>query len=291
MKSLWTILVLFCFLGCGEIENYFTKDKNNEISSLKQDVSSLKQEISSLEWKLKQKEIELAECGEKENKISSLEKDISVLNQELKEKKIELKACEGQLDDWDNPIVVDPDAELAKKYAQAIDYTNPITRDYAIQLAAKWPGKFHIGQICEIYDHLYKNWRYVNDPWGVDFISPASRTIQANLAGDCDDFAVLMAAMIAAIGGSPRIIIAWNNDVGHAYAEVFMGDEANLKECAKTIFDRYKIFDPIHYHKEASGDCWLNLDWSAKFPGGTFFSATRELAVSLDGTYKVYKAK
>jgi hypothetical protein len=70
-----------------------------------------------------------------------------------------------------------------------------------------------------------------------------------------------------------------------------MGDEANLKECAKTIFDRYKIFDPIHYHKESSGDCWLNLDWSAKFPGGTFFSATRELAVSLDGTYKVYKAK
>jgi hypothetical protein len=194
---------------------------------------------------------------------------------------------------------IDPYAEMAKKYAQAIDYTNPTTRDYAVQLAALCPGEYSICQICKIYDYLYKNWRYVNDPHGLDYVSPASRTIQANLAGDCDDYAVLMAAMIAAIGGTPHIIIAWNNDVGHAYAEVFVGNEENLNAIAEWIRDYYRNFferlfginvvGPISYHKESSGDCWLNLDWTSKFPGGPFFEATREIAVSLNGTYKVIK--
>ena len=299
---LWTILFVFlssCFLGCGEIENYFTKDKDNEIVSLKRDVSSLKQELSSLEWELTQKELQLAECGEKDKKISYLEKDISALNQELKEKRFELKACEGQLDEWDNPIVVDPYAEIAKKYAKAIDYTNPTTRDFAIQLAALCPGEYSICQICKIYDYLYKNWRYVNDPKGFEYVSPASRTIKANLAGDCDDYAVLMAAMIAGIGGTSRVILAWNNDSGHAYAEVYMGDETNLNANAKWIRQHYQIFfdwlfgqdtvGPIAYHQDPDGGCWLNLDWTSKFPGGPFFKSTKAIVVSLNGTYKVFK--
>lgn len=184
-----------------------------------------------------------------------------------------------------------PYAKISEECARAVDYTNPDTRDYAIQLAA-WlcPGEYNICQICTIYDHLYKNWRYVNDPNGLEYFSPASRTIKANLAGDCDDYAVLMAAMIAAIGGSTRIIIAWNNDAGHAYAEVYMGSEKDLEAHAEWIRNRYQsFFEPIHYHKGRSGDCWLNLDWWSKYPGGRFFEATSAIAVSLDGTYKVIK--
>ena len=194
---------------------------------------------------------------------------------------------------------VDPYAKMAKDGAQAVDYTNPITRDYAIQLAALCPGKYSICQICEIYDYLYENWRYVNDPNGFDYFSPASRTIKANLVGDCDDYAVLMAAMIAAIGGSSRIVIAFNDNTGsaHAYAEVFMGDETNMEANAEWIRKRYQTFldwlfgkdtvGTIAYHKHADDKCWLNLDWSSKFPGGPFFESTRAIAVSLDGTYKV----
>ena len=198
------------------------------------------------------------------------------------------------------PPPVDPNAKIAKACAQAVDYANPDTRDYAVRLATfECPGEYNICQICTIYDYLYKNWRYVSDPNGFEYFSPASRTIKANLAGDCDDYAVLMAAMIAAIGGGTRIILAWNNDGGHAYAEVYMGGEKDLKIHAEYIRDRYRSFldklfgidvvGPIYYHRERSGECWLNLDWSSKYPGGPFFETTREIAVSLDGMYKVIK--
>ena len=195
-------------------------------------------------------------------------------------------------------LLVDPYAQMAKDCAQAVDYTNPTTRDYAIQLAALCPGAYSTCQICEIYDYLRKNWKYVNDPSGFNYFSPASRTIKANLAGDCDDYAVLMAAMIAAIGGTSRIILAWSDDgSGHAYAEVYMGDETNMEANAEWIRKRYQTFldwlfgkdtvGTIAYHKHADGKCWLNLDWTSKFPGGPFFKSTRAIAVSLDGTYKV----
>ncbi len=191
----------------------------------------------------------------------------------------------------------DPYAAMAKQYAAATDYTNPITRDYAIQIAALSPGEYNISQICRIYDHIKSKWRYVSDPNGLDYVSPASRTIEAHLVGDCDDYAILMAAMIMAIGGTSRIIIAWNAYGGHAYAEVYMGDETNLKANAEWIRDHYQTFwdwlfgiDPvgdISYHKDANGGCWLNLDWTSKFPGGPFFESTRAIAISLDGSYEV----
>jgi hypothetical protein len=214
-----------------------------------------------------------------------------------------VKDLEGNtiLDKTISFTIPSPYAKMAKEVAQAIDYTNPTTRDYAIQLAALCPGKYSICQVCKIYDYLFKNWRYVSDPNGLNYVSPASRTIQANLAGDCDDYAVLMAAVIAAIGGTPRVIIAWGSAGGHAYAEVFVGDEANLNDVADWIRDYYRDFlarlfgidlvGPINYHKEASGDCWLNLDWSSKYPGGPFFEATRAIAVSLDGTYRIIKGE
>ena len=45
------------------------------------------------------------------------------------------------------------------------------------------------------------------------------------LRGDCDDYAVLLAALIKDIGGSPRIVVTHN----HAYAEVYLCKEEDTK--------------------------------------------------------------
>ncbi len=68
-----------------------------------------------------------------------------------------------------------------------------------------------------MWEKIYKRWTYVNDPPnGFNYYSPpASRTINLGLKGDCDDFAILTASSIQAIGGgASRIIIASNTDGG-----------------------------------------------------------------------------
>ena len=46
---------------------------------------------------------------------------------------------------------------------KAVDISNPTTNDFAVRLASKFPGEYNIGQICQIYDYIVRNWKYVND--------------------------------------------------------------------------------------------------------------------------------
>lgn len=174
---------------------------------------------------------------------------------------------------WERPIT---DA-VTNQIVKAVDFTNPTTRDFAVKLATRYSwsvGEYNLGQVVSIYEYLYKNWKYVNDPAGIDYFSPASRTIELGLAGDCDDFAILMAAVIKAIGGSSRIIVAYGSEGNHAYAEVYMGTEDHAKNLISSLQKRYGN-EVIHYHLR-DDSAYLNLDWSARYPGGLFFDPTEE---------------
>jgi hypothetical protein len=93
-------------------------------------------------------------------------------------------------------------------------------------------GSCTIDQICYLYDYLTKSWRYIADPRCKDYFQYANETLQHGKkskptcagAGDCDDFAILMASMVESIGGTTRIILAYGPLGGHAYAEVYLGD-------------------------------------------------------------------
>jgi hypothetical protein len=170
------------------------------------------------------------------------------------------------------------------KIKDAMDVDNEITRSYALNLAARFPGEFSISQICSVYDNLFKNWSYVNDPRGMEYFAKSSFTINAGLKGDCDDFAILMATLIESIGGHARIVTAYNNKgEGHAYTEVRIGKEHHMKKCLEVINERYsdyfsRIFgysqvNRIYYQLDKNGMAWLNLDWSSQYPGGTFYEA------------------
>ena len=183
---------------------------------------------------------------------------------------------------------------------RAIEPTNPIVRSFAVSLAKRYPGPYNVGQICAIYEYLRSHWKYVNDPRGFDYFAPASESIISGLAGDCDDFAILMASLIEAIGGASRVVLASRHDgTGHAYAEVYIG--RNFREAKQVMDSLYSTYTKEHslqvflhwlknrnfvfyYHQDITG-CWLNLDWSATHPGGPFFKADLEIAVFPDGRY------
>ena len=173
----------------------------------------------------------------------------------------------------------------ANSISQAIDYTNPTTRDFAVGLVKNTNGgsydKIGVNQICDIWDTIRPpHWTYVNDPGGVDYYSPASRTINLGLKGDCDDFAILNAAVVQSTGGKSEIITACDSASCHAYALMYINDnEADLQSTTNYIGSRYGVKTVYYFRSDSTllgPGYWLNLDWWADNPGGQFFNDNGE---------------
>lgn len=161
-----------------------------------------------------------------------------------------------------------------EKLVAAVDINNEVTNDYAVKLASRFPGEYNVGQVCNIYSYVVKKWKYVNDSDKIENFRSASRSINNDLAGDCDDFAILMAAMIESIGGDARISFAYNDESGHAFTEFLAANNINdMQLLAHKINDLYDNELEIHYFVDNDGRCWLNLDWigNPKRPGNIYF--------------------
>ena len=103
--------------------------------------------------------------------------------------------------------------------AKAIDFQEPATIDFARERVNKASsGNYNLAQVCDIWEYCYKNWIYINDPNGEDYFSPASNTIKIGLKGDCDDYAILIAALVQAIGGTSRVVTASDEQGNNRHA-------------------------------------------------------------------------
>ncbi|MFL9844437.1 transglutaminase [Flavobacterium rhizosphaerae] len=164
------------------------------------------------------------------------------------------------------------------KIIDAVDYNNPQVRNYAVGAATKYfrdikgfQKERRMIQCFSVFKDIRNRWIYVNDPHNAEYIATADESLQ-HFAGDCDDHAILMAACIRAVGGTPRII----HTGGHLYPEMLVGDKADL-EIANYLIKEQLFADEsrgheVHYHVDEYGQVWLNLDYTARYPGGPFMS-------------------
>ncbi|HJL18908.1 MAG TPA: FHA domain-containing protein [Sandaracinaceae bacterium LLY-WYZ-13_1] len=184
---------------------------------------------------------------------------------------------------------------IAPNVVAAIDPSHPTTRNTAVRLAAEDEGPFRVEQVARIWSHVRQHWRYVNDPRGDEFFSTASVTlsneVEGDYAGDCDDFAIVLAAMIEAIGGESRIVMLDGEQGGHAYAEACI--RAEPEDVARRLsvhyqrnWDRYlgnERLTNIHFRSSPECQVWLNLDWNARVPGGPYGREYWAVAIYPDG--------
>jgi len=192
--------------------------------------------------------------------------------------------------------------ELKRIFDERVDINNSSVVNKAAQLAAKYPGDRTIDQVCSIYNYIKNGdgsiigWRYVGDPRGLDYYRYASESLKIGREdgysgiGDCDDFAILMVALIESVGGTTRIILAQNNTTGgHAYAEVYLGclgDQDNyVEEIIKWLEKKYNTNEIYTHIDTETKDVWLNLDWGDlsgnAHPGGPFFKGSKHILLSI----------
>ncbi len=164
------------------------------------------------------------------------------------------------------------------KILDAIEYQNPKIRNFAIMATSKhfknvkgYHDYFTIIQSFAVFKEINTRWNYVSDPKGHDYIATATESLQY-LSGDCDDHTILMVAAIKSIGGTTRII----HTKGHMYPEILIGQKKDLERVnyaiKKELFPLETKNKPINYHIDERGNIWLNLDYTAKYPGGPFMN-------------------
>jgi WD40 repeat protein len=183
--------------------------------------------------------------------------------------------------------------EIKAEIAGKLDLENQNIADTAMNMAAKYPGEYNINQVGEIYDTLAGRggWYYFNDPADASRFQNANKTLQMGKMkdtiglGNCNDFAILMASLIYSIGGSTRVIFAYDekNKTAHAYAELYLG-EAGDPAVEKTFqwMEREYYPEKIVGFESSGNEIWLNLDWGtdstkAAHPGTSFFGTGNPL--------------
>ena len=164
------------------------------------------------------------------------------------------------------------------KILRAIEYDNPKIRDFALMATIKnfrnvrgYPKYRTTIQCFAVFKEINERWNYVSDPKGHEYIAKATESLRY-FSGDCDDHSILMASSIKSIGGTPRLI----HTGGHIYPEILVGTKANLETInyliKKVLFTQESKGKKIHYHIDERGQIWLNLDYTATYPGGPFMS-------------------
>ncbi len=195
----------------------------------------------------------------------------------------------------------DPFSKQAQ-IAVAVNYQNEEVRKIATNWAVKNFKAYQsvtpsltVLHAMSIFKEVRNRWNYVYDPEGEDYYASASETLSQLesddlLKGDCDDYSIMIAALIKATGGETQLVrtVIENEDgtlTGHLYPEVKVGNKKDLETIAYLIknkfFPRESKDKAIFYYIDKEDNVWLNFDYNEYYPGGKYQSLYRESVMDL----------
>lgn len=103
--------------------------------------------------------------------------------------------------------------------------TDPAVRDLSRQLTMHLADHAYHDEARELFYFVRDHIRYLQDPNGVEQVSSPDATLQ-HQAGDCDDKATLLAAMLESIGHPARFVavgFAQRGTFDHVFVETKIG--------------------------------------------------------------------
>lgn len=185
------------------------------------------------------------------NKRSKKEKDLFLIKPSLFDSEVD-KAVKGMT------AKINQRDSLVRKFAvsNAVKYYTDSYRQYG-----------NVVRILSLFRYINHNFKYVSDPLRDEYYASPMETIDAGLAGDCDDHTILMIAAMKSIGAKTRMVLS----VDHVYPELYCGNKASFLKFQSAILQLYSQENLTGlYYREENGEYWLNLDYSARYPGGPY---------------------
>ena len=167
-----------------------------------------------------------------------------------------------------------PLTRTIKSIQSKVDYRDSIVRNFAVTSSLKHFDEHYakygpMVRALSLFKEINNNFKYVADAERDEYFATPRETILNGLGGDCDDHTILMVSALNAIGVHSRMVLT----EGHLYPELLCGDEKGFEKINNAIMSLFsnEVKGNIYYHEE-NGQFWLNLDYSAKHPGGPYVS-------------------
>jgi Transglutaminase-like superfamily len=167
-----------------------------------------------------------------------------------------------------------PLTKTVKALQSKVDHTDSVVRNFAVAHSVEFFDEYHtkygpLVRVLSLFKYINSNFKYVSDSERDEYFATAKETIQNRMGGDCDDHSILMVSALKAIGAHCRMVLT----EGHLYPELFVGDAKafELMQSAIILLFGKEAIGNIYYH-EQNGNYWINLDYSARYPGGPYVS-------------------
>jgi len=196
----------------------------------------------------------------------SIAKNVVLLFKNVTSSQVDIKASE---------TAIYPHISLQQRIQQKVDYKDSTVRAFAVKYSLMYFDEYYpkYRQICRQFSllkYIKQNFKYVSDPSDFDYFAPPQESIEL-MAGDCDDYSILMASVLKSIGADVRIIWAPK----HVYPELYCGDKARFEKYISAI---YTFFEheiekkQIYYRIDKNGNYWINIDYTDFYPGSVYLS-------------------
>ena len=167
-----------------------------------------------------------------------------------------------------------PLTKTVKSLQSKVDYRDSIVRNFAVKHSLDYFDEYHMKygsmvRLLSLFKYINSTFKYVSDSERDEYFATPRETILNGLGGDCDDHTLLMVSCLKAIGGHLRMVLT----EGHLYPELLCGDKKSFERMQQAIVYLFgnEAIDNMYYH-EQNGQYWINLDYSAKYPGGPYVS-------------------
>lgn len=167
-----------------------------------------------------------------------------------------------------------PLTKTVKNLQSKVDSQDSMVRNFAVRHSLDYFDEYHtkygpMVRQLSLFKYINSQFKYVSDSQRDEYFATARETIQNGMGGDCDDHTILMVSSLKAIGGHCRMVLT----EGHLYPELYAGDEKSFERMQQAIIHLFgdQAIDNIYYH-EQNGQYWINLDYTAKYPGGPYLS-------------------
>ena len=171
------------------------------------------------------------------------------------------------------PDLFDTGVEKAVKGLKSkINPKDSIVRNFSVKHSIQYFDDYHSKygptvRYLSLFKFINNNFKYVDDPNRDEYFASPRETIQDGLGGDCDDHTILMISCMKAIGAKCRMVLTIN----HVYPELYCGDKKSFTLFQEAITHLFSTenFTGLYYREE-NGGYWINLDYTARHPGGPY---------------------
>jgi len=137
------------------------------------------------------------------------------------------------------------DYKFYKNYYKYFDKINELVNPFdpfiklkADEITSKYGSSYNIAKICSIFDWVYENVEYKKEE-GDEWNKPGYAIYKG---GDCEEFAMLISAMVEAIGGTARIYLTDN----HAFSAIYIGKNLSILDRIDAYYSAnlsYAVFE------------------------------------------------